>query len=80
MNKLNIEVHEDYGLLLREGEPDVKISLEAANLLSNWESNKRIPEDKKDAVSNFVNDILDNRIDLDPEFVDIVSENFWDLI
>ncbi|MFW6311992.1 MAG: hypothetical protein ACOC1K_07135 [Nanoarchaeota archaeon] len=43
-------------------------------------SKNRIPEEMERIAKNFKGKLLYNQKDLDPEFNDIVSNNFWDLI
>lgn len=37
-------------------------------------------EEKYQAIVGFSQKIIDNSTDIDSEFVDIVNENFWDLL
>jgi len=39
-----------------------------------------LDDEKKKTMISFTNDLLKNSKDIDSEFVDIVNDNFWDLI
>lgn len=70
--------------------PEVKPEYESHVNLSDWKdgafnisTDYTIQDDyteKIQSILNFSKKILDNSKDLDSEYVDIVNENFWDIV
>lgn len=75
-------------VLIPEANPDFEYNLSSVD--SDWRDNafNRSTEymlqdeksDKIDAILGFSKKVIENSKDMDGEYVDIVNENFWDLI
>ncbi len=37
-------------------------------------------DEKIDTIINFSKKVIDNTIDIEPEYLDVVNDNFWELI
>ncbi|RLB67790.1 MAG: hypothetical protein DRH08_02750 [Deltaproteobacteria bacterium] len=68
--------------------PALEHEYQSVKSIADWKENafNKLPtysaqdKEKYQAILDFSQNILDNSTDIDSEFVDIVNENFWDLL